>query len=155
MRKPASPPEPTWKAPIKPLAAPLFNLDEFIAPVILFATAKPFEHPNNMQINAKTTGPFWNKLLFPKNINTVQKEQTVPKRHILSRPTFGHNLLFTIFPKIYPKDVNENHIPNSDILTPFLSNSYGMKPFIAKNIEVCIAVVIVKKLKEWFFNNPL
>ena len=30
IRKPAKPPEPTWKAPIKPLAAPLFNLDEFI-----------------------------------------------------------------------------------------------------------------------------
>ena len=91
IRKPANPPEPTWKAPIKPLAAPLFNLDEFIAPVILLATAKPFEHPNNIQINDKTIGPFWNKLLFKKNIDTVIKEQAVPKRHILSKPILRLN----------------------------------------------------------------
>ena len=64
IKKPAKPPEPTWNAPIKPLAAPLFNLEELIAPVILLATAKPLEQPNRTHINDKVKEPFSPKLLF-------------------------------------------------------------------------------------------
>src|SRR6056300_943084 len=100
IRKPATPPEPTWKAPIRPLAAPLFDFDELIAPVMLLATANPLEHPNKTQIKDKAKGPFSKKLLLIKNIETVEKEQIVPIKHILSRPSFGLNLLFIILPKM-------------------------------------------------------
>ncbi len=78
----------------------MFDFDELIAPVILFATAKPLEHPNNTQIKDKAIGPFSKKLLLIKKIKTVVKEQTVPIKHIFSKPSKGLNLLFIILPKI-------------------------------------------------------